>query len=1338
VGSFNDNKSVQSITSTRTKEESLSARQAWNSMLNKYNETSKKLKNVTEKLNSVEEKYKKSEEKNMNSKQEINALEEIVQSSENLASLNEDSNESLVKKVMELEEETKNLKQAERAAKNMSSLNEDRDESLIKKVMELEEETKNLKQAERVLLREMSTKSIKGHAYEVRSDLVPTLRDTIKQMDEQLKMREGMHTIAKERILELRETTKKVPELEEKIVRLEETLKERELHYIEDTIPSYEAQLAESRKNIVAMEGDTLKTNSTITMLETKNTKLEFQLANLEENYTLHVIPEYESNVLELKQKLTTIEDARDKLTEKNKTLEKESEGLSNKANAVERHYASEVVPSMREQIQDLKDKVFFKDTELTQATSNIEILEKQASSLNEKFETMHQRYTKDLVPALEKNLLRVNEKLMAKEDECLATSRELESFRREKSEMEEELSDRDKEIALVCAKLEETKARASAEESERVLARQATERVEKEHEITKEEMARVRGLLETKLHEAQEELEEASRNTEELEKRAEIIPGLEAKVQELMEANRIHEEKFVQSLEKVTVLQEEASFVPGLRETIVDLSEKSTTLIEKHSNAMDKIEELATKTEKLNTRCDEASEKQVAALDKVAAVEQKKQEAAESYKQKISALFEQINTMEEAQGRANKEASEGIVRLEQEVTCARGEIKALESSSKERMQALEEENSLKLVSEQEKFLLLEEQHAMLAEEKITQESQALSDIEALEEKILSLEEENQAICNSAMEKITALQKKFNGMEQDNETITNTANEQIKGMKKQIAKVEEERDVARGTAFSNTETFEKKITVLEEQISTLNDANADMHLLREKVDELSDELCSKVDEISSLEEEIAALKEVNKQKNILDLRVKEQHLILSTMKDKNDDLFTTNERILVELKTCGDEVESHSMKILQLQEENSAYEEKVTRGEEKMSSVLANLQTIKEANSTTEGCVAEATAHCESLNEENNKLCKQIAIMEEEAEEKSNRIGELEKEEDSLITKINALEDEVDGSKDTVDALQKYKEECKQLEYQLDSVKKERRWLTEEYEGLMKGMQDKDGKKNYEKFQSLRRERDEARAKSSLLQEQNKEIAVFKSSVEQLRAAMIVLQKEHDMTKRENDNLQFTRVRLEEMEEELKSCNDEEGTPKEQARRIFRLEMECQDLRVKLNEKEDELSMAIENLNAIRRANDSLRGTLERLTANHIEVSKSGEEWKRKFEAFKTEANQLSGLNAQLEEGKADYEHRIKEQNEMLLKAKNSLEKVTLTVKRQKEDISSYKQARQKMMQAFFDQEAKVENSVQEELTSMANQSEELSHDVDETMKKPVSTCSSDSVSVSD
>merc|ERR1712232_249119 len=122
----------------------------------------------------------------------------------NLASLSEDSNEELIKQVMKLKEETKNLKKEERAAKNMASLNEESNKELNKKVMELEEENKNLKQAERALLREMSSK---GHGYE--SNLVPTLRDTIKQMDEQLKMREGMHTIAKEQIFELQEKVKK-------------------------------------------------------------------------------------------------------------------------------------------------------------------------------------------------------------------------------------------------------------------------------------------------------------------------------------------------------------------------------------------------------------------------------------------------------------------------------------------------------------------------------------------------------------------------------------------------------------------------------------------------------------------------------------------------------------------------------------------------------------------------------------------------------------------------------------------------------------------------------------------------------------------------------------------------------------------------------------------------------------------------------------------------------------------------------------------------------------------------------------------------------------------------
>merc|ERR1712087_773002 len=189
--------------------------------------------------------------------------------------------------------------------------------------------------------------SSKGHGYE--SNLVPTLRDTIKQMDEQLKMREGMHTIAKEQIFELQEKVKKTAELEEKILEL----KEKELQYTEKTIPSYEARLAESRKNIVEVEGNSLKTNNTIKMLETKTTKLEFQLASVEENYPLPVIPEYESKVQDLKLKLATVEDTCDKLMEKSKIMEKEKEDLNNKMNTVERHYASEVIPSMREQIQD-------------------------------------------------------------------------------------------------------------------------------------------------------------------------------------------------------------------------------------------------------------------------------------------------------------------------------------------------------------------------------------------------------------------------------------------------------------------------------------------------------------------------------------------------------------------------------------------------------------------------------------------------------------------------------------------------------------------------------------------------------------------------------------------------------------------------------------------------------------------------------------------------------------------------------------------------------------------------------------------------------------------------
>merc|ERR1712048_289767 len=303
-------------------------------------------------------------------------------------------------------------------------------------------------------------------------------------------------------------------------------------------------------------------------------------------------------------------------------------------------------------------------------------------------------------------------------------------------------------------------------------------------------------------------------------------------------------------------------------------------------------------------------------------------------------------------------------------------------------------------------------------------------------------------------------------MEEENATANNTAKEQINSMKKEISKIKEERDAALGTAFSNTEMFEKKITALEEQISTLNDANADMHMLRERVDELSDELCSKVNEISSLEEKVSALTDVNEQKSLLDARVKEQHLILSTMREKNDELFTTNEQILAELKSCQEEAESHTKKILQLQEENSSYKEKFTRGEEKVASVLANLQSIKEANATKEGTLTEVTAQCETLNKENNKLCKQIAILEDEVEEKSNRIADLEKEEESLITKINNLVEEVDTSKDTIDSLQR----CR-----------------DEYETLVSGMEGDNDRQIHEQFKSLRQERDEAQGKCSRL-----------------------------------------------------------------------------------------------------------------------------------------------------------------------------------------------------------------------------------------------------------
>lgn len=54
-----------------------------------------------------------------------------------------------------------------------------------------------------------------------------------------------------------------------------------------------------------------------------------------------------------------------------------------------------------------------------------------------------------------------------------------------------------------------------------------------------------------------------------------------------------------------------------------------------------------------------------------------------------------------------------------------------------------------------------------------------------------------------------------------------------------------------------------------------------------RVDELSNELYSKVNEISSLEKKITVLMGVNDQNNLLDSRVEEQHSVLPTTREKN-------------------------------------------------------------------------------------------------------------------------------------------------------------------------------------------------------------------------------------------------------------------------------------------------------------------------------------------------------------------------------------------------------------------------------------------------------------------
>ena len=73
------------------------------------------------------------------------------------------------------------------------------------------------------------------------------------------------------------------------------------------------------------------------------------------------------------------------------------------KLNETTRHFTNELVPSLLEEIQELKNKLYLKEYKLFEAQSKLEIWKKQTASLTEKLKTKQQHFIESVVPLLKK-----------------------------------------------------------------------------------------------------------------------------------------------------------------------------------------------------------------------------------------------------------------------------------------------------------------------------------------------------------------------------------------------------------------------------------------------------------------------------------------------------------------------------------------------------------------------------------------------------------------------------------------------------------------------------------------------------------------------------------------------------------------------------------------------------------------------------------------------------------------------------------------------------------------------------------------------------------------------
>ncbi|EAR94131.2 hypothetical protein TTHERM_00521980 (macronuclear) [Tetrahymena thermophila SB210] len=601
-----------------------------------------------------------------------------------------------------------------------------------------------------------------------------------------------------------------------------------------------ELKQAQIRENELQSENENLKTkieliesnasseNKTIVNgLQTEKRQIEQNLSQAKRNLELS-----EKNILELKQKITKLEEENESISLERSNLIKQLQGNQDEINDVKQdnqQKQSELAQHIQQKdyyIQELENEITNLKSKIDQSNQETQIITQESIQLNHKISELQQlnqekeKRIEQISKKAEEAIIQLQKEHQQKIEEVIHQSKGeiLEGYNKQRAQLEQQIvflnqqneqtkQSFEKQIHSLQNEKEQQKISfENQKEQQRILFEQEKQQLAKQFESQKEQN---KNALEKQINELNEKLN-SSKNKYESEIQA-INKEYNKKIQDTVEQTKIEmNQTFSQQIKK-------------LEQQLNDLTRQNNEFKQNNNELQKQIQSNQVEAEQKVQQLKQNHQKQ---LDQ--SINQVTNEITESFKQQIATLEKQINLLKDTQAASSQNQtskftqeinslSEQIVSLQQENQVLNQHKRDLDSLNQKLQQNIQE------IQEN----LNQSQKNNIKLESIVKDSQ-----QKLEQQVKILEEEKERYSLIEKEKQSILEKN-NQLENQMEELKRN----LQQFKVQVQQTEQKQE---NEAFSKLQNENNDLVQQNNSLLfQINELNNQIHLLEDKLQKSS-------------------------------------------------------------------------------------------------------------------------------------------------------------------------------------------------------------------------------------------------------------------------------------------------------------------------------------------------------------------------------------------------------------------------------------------------------------------------------------------------------------------